>query len=98
MKIEMDTDLFGNPTPPNLPPQKRKENQSAINAHFKLLQIHGKIEGEKCKTCENLIRRKAGAVYYKCRLFSTSNSASSDWRANWEACGKYKLDELHPYD
>lgn len=31
-----------------------------------------------------------GKVYYKCALTRQSNSASTDWKSRWPACGKFE--------
>lgn len=47
---------------------------------------HGRTEGQKCGTCEHLLRDG----YFKCRLYGVSMSAATDWRLKWEACGLWK--------
>lgn len=86
-------DLFGNEigTPEKQP--KKKANHSAMVAHHNLIRLHGEVKGEKCKTCENLIYYQHGNKYFKCKLFSTSGSPSTDWRSGWAACGKFKQEE-----
>lgn len=82
------TDLFGNEdlTPENV---NKKTNNKAIIAYAKLIQIHGNTEGRKCKDCDHLLVKSYGNRYFKCELFSQSSSQSTDWRANWNACGKF---------
>lgn len=86
----INTDLFGNELPPE--PQKKKMNHSAEVAHMKLIQLHGETQGNKCKTCIHLCTRNFSKTYFKCELFNTSGNPGSDWRINWQACGKYEED------
>lgn len=88
-------DLFGNDIEPTSPITERTcvgkkvINNSARVAHGKLLLLYGKNEDKKCKDCDHLRRRSMGGTYYKCELFSLSRSPTSDWRINWQACGKF---------
>ena len=52
-------------------------------------QLFGKIPDKQCKTCNNLVTVTANRRYNKCRCYSQSHSASSDWRQKWTACGLY---------
>lgn len=72
---------------------KRPENYSAVVAHQKLIQLHGKTEGKKCKDCDFCFSYTFAKTYYKCSLFSTSGSPSSDWRVRWDACGRFKQEK-----
>ena len=83
-------DLFGNDIPEKHELLKKTSNKSAVIAHANLRQMHGELEGKKCKDCANCIKTGNTTTFYKCTLFSTSHSESSDWRANWTACGKFK--------
>lgn len=87
-------DLFGNEigTPGKQP--KKKVNHAAAVAHMKLLQLHGQVDGETCKNCQHFIVRAYAGRYFKCELFSTSGAPSSDWRAGWQACGKFIKEEI----
>ncbi len=57
-----------------------------------LLLLHGKMEGEKCKNCIHLIRKRFANTYYKCELRNNVDKCSpkSDHRVNWDACGKFE--------
>ena len=52
--------------------------------------IHGKVEGQTCKKCTHLVRFRAGSYWFKCELTKQTHGASTDWRAGWQACGKYE--------
>lgn len=86
-------DLFGNDIPEKKEPPKKLGNKSAVIAHATLRQMHGEIWGKKCKDCARCITNGTTTKFYKCELFSTSHSESTDWRANWTACGKFKEKE-----
>ena len=43
-----------------------------------------------CGSCEHLFRRSMGSTYLKCTLVSMSHSASTDVRAGWRGCAKWK--------
>lgn len=59
-----------------------------------LLPIFGPgPEGARCGSCAFLTANVGSRIYYKCRLRSTSGSASTDHRVRWPACGKYEADE-----
>ncbi len=49
-------------------------------------------DGQTCSGCANLVRVMPGAKsFLKCRLYGTSRSDASDWRAKWPACGAYRV-------
>lgn len=82
-------DLFGNDIPDRQELPKKMSNKSAAMAHASLRLMHGEVNDKLCKNCANCIKTGNSTTFYKCTLFSTSHSESSDWRANWKACGKY---------
>lgn len=45
--------------------------------------------GNKCKTCDNLICQIANRRWYKCTVYGVTDSAASDWRLSYDACGMY---------
>jgi len=62
--------------------------------HAEMIRKFGKGPDDKrCKHCRFFLRRMYSKTYFKCRLYSTSGSESSDWRANWPACGRFISDE-----
>ena len=80
-------DLFGS----DIQQQERpKVNKTAIQMHKDLITINGTHPG-KCKDCVHFKIRNFGKKYFKCELASVSGSEKTDWRANWEACGKFIL-------
>lgn len=83
-------DLFGNDVPS---PDEVKTQRTAELAHNKLIMLHGKSEGNKCKSCIHFIRKEFAKTYFKCANFRTGASEGSDWRANWEACGLFQKEE-----
>jgi hypothetical protein len=42
----------------------------------------GKLEGKKCGDCCNLVFHQQGKKYFKCALYGTSSSLSTDWVKN----------------
>ena len=89
-------DLFGNEV-------EIKEKNGVVPARTKtgsfksnpLMLVYGKLEGNKCKHCTHLLRKKLSSTYYKCKLRNDwkSSSPKSDHRVNWDACGKFELDK-----
>ncbi len=84
---EENKDLFGVVVPPEV---GKKINNKAVQLHAKLINLHGKTEDKKCKTCALLGVRSFAKNYYKCTLVSSSGNPATDWRVNWQACGKYQ--------
>lgn len=80
-------DLFGVEIEDELPKGK---GRMAERDHASLLRINGNSPGNKCKDCVFFIRKHYGGVYFKCDKAHKSNATSTDWRANWEACGLFK--------
>lgn len=79
-------DLFDNEI--ILPPGGEQKGRLAEHQHAQLLSFYGKINA-KCKDCKFLLREHRGKVYLKCEKARNSNSAATDWRANWQACGLF---------
>lgn len=50
-----------------------------------------------CKVCDHFRKctTRAGRTYFKCEAYGDSASESTDWRANWTACGLFNQ-PLHP--
>lgn len=91
----MNKDLFGNEVPPDQPQQQKKKlkgNAAVKNAHALLLQLHGEVAGQRCKTCVHLYGKAFSKVYYKCKQFKDTSGPGTDWRINWQACGKWEED------
>lgn len=56
-----------------------------------MAQKWGRKTGKKCKDCVFLLLRKPGSRnVYKCEIRGVSNSAVTDHRLNWDACGRYQ--------
>lgn len=56
--------------------------------HQVMIRLHGRREGRQCRSCARLVRTSWGRQrYLKCEAFGVSASATTDWRAGWEACG-----------
>ena len=69
-----------------------------IRKNEAMYSLFGKEEGKHCKDCPYLVRKEFGRVYYKCEIYSTSNSEASDWRKSWTACGLfYNTDALNEF-
>ena len=81
-------DLFGQDSFPDST-RPVKGMRPAEVQHKQLIAIYGKTEG-KCKNCIHLIRKRYDKVYLKCELSKQSNSEGTDWRAGWQACGKFE--------
>jgi len=85
----MNKDLFGNEIVPDK--DNKHGERIAEHQHKQLIQLHGAKGGKKCKECKFFMRhRYHGSIYFKCDKAKQSHSASTDWRANWQACGAFK--------
>lgn len=86
----MGKDLFGITIAEPIDARTNKRtNQRAKDAHRKLLELYGESEGNRCKACDHCLRYSEGKVFYKCELTKITHSLSTDWRVNWQACGKF---------
>lgn len=85
----MDKDLFGHDIPEE---QKQKENSRADQSHKKLIAIYGAVEN-KCKNCKHFLVKEYAGRYFKCLIANPhpTGNPKTDWRANWQACGKFEL-------
>ena len=51
--------------------------------------------GRRCGDCDNIIKVCVGMRnVYKCKVNGISGSAASDWRLKWDACGRFKEEEI----
>ena len=50
---------------------------------------YGATPGKRCRTCDRLMRHEHKHNYYKCTLYGTSDSAATDWRLSYPACGAW---------
>lgn len=53
-------------------------------------KMYGKAEGKTCKNCKYLLRFKMGGSWMKCKLSNQTHGKATDWKAGWQACGKYE--------
>lgn len=51
---------------------------------------YGATPGRRCRTCARLICHEYLHNYYKCTLYGMSDSAATDWRVSYPACGKWE--------
>jgi hypothetical protein len=49
----------------------------------------GKLDGNRCGECCNLIVREYGKRYFKCAVYGMSCATSTDWAKRWTACGMF---------
>jgi hypothetical protein len=88
-------DLFGNETVGQVikVPGARK----AEHMHRQLIAAYGIQEGEKCKNCICLKRFGRGKkVWSKCERATLDGHLATDWRAGWQACGKFETENKKP--
>lgn len=52
--------------------------------------LYGVRHGAKCGNCVQFLRFKQGGYWSKCSRARQSNSAATDWRAGWLACGLFE--------
>ena len=64
-------------------------NKTAIKMHLDLIATHGSYP-DKCKNCIHFLVIQFSSRYFKCDQASLSSNPKTDWRANWEACGKFE--------
>lgn len=53
-------------------------------------QLYGKVDGQTCGNCANLVVKRVGHVYFKCALAKQTRGPSTDFRKSWPACGKFE--------
>jgi len=61
--------------------------------HKRMIDKFGRYHlQEACKHCSNFqIWNYRGKKYFKCERYGLSHSISTDWRANWQACGMFNV-------
>ena len=52
--------------------------------------MYHKTPGRYCGECKHFLRFLRGGSWSKCELTQMSASKATDWRARWEACGKFE--------
>jgi len=59
--------------------------------HREMIRLYGRCEGKQCRQCRHLVRTRWGLQHYlKCEVSGVTQSAATDWRAGWEACGRFE--------
>lgn len=58
--------------------------------HRQIIKLYGATDGKICKRCVMLQRFQQGSRWMKCGLTKNTGGPGSDWRAYWQACGKYE--------
>lgn len=69
--------------------EKHKNDPKQPKRLRQMHNIYGKTEGKTCGNCIYLRRYRQSATWMKCTFSRVSGSTSTDWRAGWQACGKY---------
>ena len=55
-----------------------------------MYKLFGKSpDGLSCKDCEHFMTIQANRRYFKCAVYGNTDSAASDWRKKYIACGLY---------
>lgn len=73
--------------------EEPKEPERATNRIKTMQEMYGYTEGQTCKTCKHVVKRKWNKIYYKCDLWRLSHSSSTDIRLKNKACGRWEKDE-----
>ena len=58
--------------------------------HGEMVRLYGPCPGRRCGQCAHLVRRRYARTYLKCEVAGETASAATDWRAKWDACGKWE--------
>lgn len=84
-----NVDLFGSPVLPVV--SKAEYNLIGKRAHAHLIAVYGSVD-DKCKNCNHLRRYQYSKAFYKCGIADPGSKTgpSGDWRANYQACGKFE--------
>jgi len=73
------------------------EYPRGLRREVRIKQMHGVYgkgpEGKKCKTCTHLYRVGKARLFLKCELNKVTRGPATDWRAGYEACGKYEEEQ-----
>ena len=79
---------------PALFPGLEAPEPKRLRRHAEMLWLYGRCEGHHCRECGHLVRKLGGAgVFFKCAIAGVSDSAATDWRGKFEACGKFEQGE-----
>jgi len=96
----MNRDLFGDPIPEPVLDDKGKErkapNNAAIRTHAGFISQYGTTPDQRCKNCALLGYKQFANKYFRCTMQSPqaidAAGPANDWRANWQACGKFQFE------
>jgi len=73
------------PTFDNITPECAKPKRLSDMYWF-----YGRSPDRQCKNCMHLFARARNRTYYKCDLTAATFGPATDWRVNWEACGRWE--------
>ena len=82
--MDKQLDLFGNEHI-IIPIKKSGRKRFAT-----MQEIHGTLEGKKCKDCKHRVTVRWSRSYNKCELWRMTNCSSTDIRVNNVACKKFE--------
>ncbi len=70
------------------------EYPRGLRREERIKQMHGVYgvgpAGKKCKTCAHLFKQGKARFFLKCNLNKVTNGPATDWRAGYQACGRYE--------
>ena len=67
------------------------EPEAALPERMRIMHLRfGRCEGHKCGECRYLEEYCMGGDWFKCALTVQTNSAATDWRKGWPACGQFE--------
>ncbi len=65
--------------------QKGSHSQTSRKIE-RMYELSGGTDNHKCADCCNLEAHFYDRRYYKCKLYGTSHSESTDWKKSYQAC------------
>jgi len=72
-------------------PEEREYHSGNLDNKNPMVRKWGRIEGQKCKTCEYFVVHYSHVnKYFKCTLRGITSGPGTDHRLNYDACKKYK--------
>ena len=84
--------LFGQPIPVDI-----QEDLTQTFLPKSLRQMHaafGATVDQQCKNCKSFLRLNIhNKTYFKCARYKVTSGPATDWRAGWQACGKFETVE-----
>ena len=66
------------------------EEQKRMKKIYKMHKLHGVSPGNKCGDCKHFARFQFSNVYRKCLLYGNTSGPATDWKAGYQACGKWE--------